>query len=63
MSIEYLVDKYSNLIYRICFDMLNSSPDAQDMSQEVFLNFYLHKDKYLNLPENDIKNTLQNSFE
>lgn len=58
MSIEYLVDKYSNLIYRICFDMLNSSPDAQDMSQEVFLNFYLHKDKYLILPENDIKNIL-----
>ena len=42
MSIEYLVEKYTNLIYKICYDMLNSSPDAQDLSQEVFLSFYLH---------------------
>ena len=58
MSIEYLINKYTNLIYKICFDMLCSSPDAQDMSQEVFLSFYLHIDDYINLPENDIKNIL-----
>lgn len=58
MSIEYLINKYTNLIYRICLDMLDSSPDAQDMSQEVFLSFYLHIDDYINLPENEIKNIL-----
>ena len=58
MSIEYLVEKYTNLIYKICYDMLNSSPDAQDLSQEVFLSFYLHLEEYINLPEKDIKNIL-----
>ena len=58
MSIEYLVQKYTNLIYKICYDMLNSSPDAQDLSQEVFLSFYLHLDEYINLPEKEIKNIL-----
>lgn len=58
MSIEYLINKYTNLIYRICLDMLNSSPDAQDTSQEVFLSFYLHIDEYINLTEKEIKNIL-----
>lgn len=58
MSIEYIVNKYTNLIYKICLDMLSSSPDAQDMSQEVFLSFYLHMEEYISLPENDIKNIL-----
>ena len=56
MSIEYLVEKYNKLVYKICYDMLNSSPDAQDLSQEVFLSFYLHLEEYINLPEKDIKN-------
>ena len=58
MSIEYLISKYTNLIYKICLDILCSSPDAQDISQEVFLSFYLHIDDYINLPENEIKDIL-----
>ena len=58
MSIEYLISKYTNLIYKICLDILCSSPDAQDISQEVFLSFYLHIDDYINLPENEIKDML-----
>lgn len=42
MNIEYLIDKYSKLVYKICYDMLNSPLDAQDTSQEVFLSFYLN---------------------
>lgn len=58
MNIEYIVNKYTNLVYKICLDMLSSSLDAQDMTQEVFIGFYLHINDYINLPENDIKNII-----
>lgn len=58
MSIEYLVEKYSNLVYKICYDMLQSSLDAEDTSQEVFLKFYLNIDRYIHLEETEIKNII-----
>lgn len=58
MDIEYLIEKYSKLIYKICFDMLNSPLDAQDMTQEVYISLYKNFDKYGNLPENEIKNIM-----
>lgn len=58
MSIEDIVRNYSNLVYKICYDMLKSSLDAEDTSQEVFLRFYLNMDRYIKLNENEIKNVI-----
>lgn len=58
MGIEEIIDQYSKLVYKICYDMLKSSLDAEDISQETFLSFYLNIDKYGSLPENEIKNII-----
>lgn len=58
MSIEYLVEKYNKLVYKICYDMLGSSLDAQDTTQEVYLSLYINFERYGNLSENDIKNII-----
>lgn len=58
MSIEYLVEKYNKLVYKICYDMLGSSLDAQDITQEVYLSLYINFERYGNLSENDIKNII-----
>ena len=58
MSIEYLVEKYIKLVYKICYDMLGSSLDAQDTTQEVYLSLYINFERYGNLSENDIKNII-----
>ena len=53
-----IVNMYNKLVFKICYDMLGSAPDAQDISQEAFLSFYLHLNDYINLPQNEIKNIL-----
>lgn len=58
MSIEYLVEKYNKLVYKICYDMLGSSLDAQDTTQEVYLSLYLSFERYKDLCENDIRNII-----
>lgn len=58
MNVEYLIEKYSKLIYKICFDMLNSPLDAQDMTQEVYISLYKNFDRYGSLAENEIKNIM-----
>ena len=58
MSIEYLLEKYNKLVYKICYDMLGSSLDAQDTTQEVYLSLYINFERYGNLSENDIKNII-----
>lgn len=58
MNIEYLVEKYNKLVYKICYDMLGSSLDAQDITQEVYLSLYLNFERYKSLCENDIKNII-----
>lgn len=58
MNIEYLIEKYSKLIYKICIDMLSSPSDAQDMTQEVYINLYRSFDRYKDLSENEIKNIM-----
>ena len=40
MSIEYLVEKYSKLVYKICYDMLKNPLDAEDITQEVYISLY-----------------------
>ena len=58
MSIEYLIEKYSKLIYKICYDMLLNSLDAEDITQEVYVSFYSNFERYGNLPEKEIKNII-----
>lgn len=58
MNIEYLLKKYSKLVYKICIDILKNPLDAEDMMQETYISMYKSRDKYFNLPENDLKNIL-----
>ena len=53
-----MIDKYSKLVYKICYDMLINSFDAEDITQEVYISFYKHFDEYGKLQENEIKNIL-----
>ena len=53
-----MIDKYSKLIYKICYNMLINSFDAEDITQEVYISFYKHFDEYGKLQENEIKNIL-----
>lgn len=38
---ELLVDKYGQRIYTLCYGVLHNSLDAEDATQEVFLNIYM----------------------
>lgn len=58
MSIEYLVEKYSRLVYKICYDMLKNPLDAEDITQEVYISLYSSFNRYSDLPENEIKNII-----
>lgn len=58
MSIEYLVEKYSKLVYKICYDMLKNPLDAEDITQEVYISLYSNYDRYFELSENEIKNII-----
>ncbi len=58
MEIKDIIKKYAKLIYKICFDMLGSPYDAEDATQEVYINFYLNIQKYGDLPEYEIKNII-----
>lgn len=37
--IEYAVEKYSKMLFRICFGILNNKADAEDAVQETFLRY------------------------
>ncbi len=58
LDINYVISKYSKLVYKICYDMTNSSYDAEDIMQETFLSLYKNTSKYGNLEENDLKNLI-----
>lgn len=58
MEFEDLVQKYTKLVYKICMDMLPTLQDAEDVTQETFLNLYKHIDSYKDLNENEIKNII-----
>lgn len=58
MSIEYLIEKYHKLVYKICYDMLMNPLDAEDATQEVYINLYNSFDRYRELKENEQKNIL-----
>ena len=58
MNVEYLLEKYGKLVYKICYDMLKNQEDAEDLLQETYFSLYKNLNRYLNLPENDIKNII-----
>ncbi|NJN22334.1 MAG: sigma-70 family RNA polymerase sigma factor [Leptolyngbya sp. RL_3_1] len=39
-ALRILYGRYSNLVYTIAFKMLNSASEAEDLTQDVFLNFW-----------------------
>lgn len=58
MNIDFFIEKYSKLVYKICFNMLSDTKDAEDLTQETYLALYSNFGKYSSLPENDIKNIM-----
>ena len=58
MKFEEIVNKYTNLSYKIAIDMTSSPEDSQDIVQEAYLSLYSHFKKYKQLPEKEIKNIL-----
>ncbi len=58
MKFEEIVNKYTNLAYKIAIDMTSSQEDSQDLVQEAYLSLYSHFKEYKKLQENEIKNIL-----
>lgn len=58
MKIEYLIEKYYKLVYKICIDILSTPQEAEDMCQETYISMYLNLDKYKDLEENEYKNII-----
>lgn len=58
MDIEYVINKYSKLIYKICLDILKNFSDAEDATQEVYINIYKNIDKYSEQDETKFKNII-----
>jgi len=42
------IDKYADMVRRICFLHLRDRADIEDVFQEVFLQYYLNADKFEN---------------
>lgn len=58
MKFEEIVDKYTNLAYKIAIDMTSSPEDSQDLVQEAYLSLYSHFKNYKKLQESEIRNIL-----
>lgn len=58
MKFEEIVNKYTNLAYKIAIDMTYSPEDSQDLVQEAYLSLYSHFNEYKKLQENEIRNVL-----
>lgn len=39
-AFDHLVERYQRDVYRLCYRYVNNHPDADDMSQEVFIKAY-----------------------
>ncbi len=37
---ELLIKKYQDLVYGTCFRLLKNQPDAEDLSQETFMEIF-----------------------
>lgn len=58
MKFEEVVNKYTNLAYKIAIDMIVSPEESQDLVQEAYLSLYSHFKEYKKLQENEIRNVL-----
>lgn len=47
-AFNFLVDDYKNIVFGICFSYLNNTQDADDTSQEVFIQIFksIHQFKH-----------------
>ena len=46
MTVEELVDEYSNMLFRICLVIAGNEWDAQDVIQDVFCRYIEHAPKF-----------------
>ena len=46
MTVEELVDEYSNMLFRICLVVAGNEWDAQDVIQDVFCRYIEHAPKF-----------------
>lgn len=44
--ISEVIEKYADMVRRICFLYLKNEADVEDVFQEVFLKFFLHFDSF-----------------
>lgn len=58
LKIEYLIEKYHKLIYKICFDMLSNPEEAKDICQETYISIYVNNYRYKELTDNEYKNLI-----
>ena len=42
-DLEAVIDRYSNMLYKICFLILKNEQDTKDVLQETFLTYYTKK--------------------
>ncbi|MBE5821500.1 MAG: sigma-70 family RNA polymerase sigma factor [Clostridiales bacterium] len=58
LKIEYLIEKYHKLVYKICFDMLSNPEEAKDICQETYISIYVNNERYKDLEDNEYKNLI-----
>lgn len=46
VTIEQLIDRYQDLVFSVCYRMVNNYFQAQDLAQETFLAAYLALDRF-----------------
>lgn len=46
ISFEETVKAYSDMVYRVAFNILADTEDSKDCMQNVFLRFYKHQDSF-----------------
>ena len=45
-AFRYLVEKYQDRVFRVCMGFVHNKEDADDISQQVFINVYLSLEKF-----------------
>lgn len=53
---EKIVEDYYKLVYKVCFDVLRDTDEAENISQDTFLSLYKNFYKYSCLKPNELKN-------
>ena len=42
----FIMEKYGQMVYRVCFGFMKNEQEAMDMAQEVFISVYNNLDKF-----------------